>query len=444
MPDPDVDVLIVGAGAAGLGAARNLSMAGLKVVVLEANERVGGRIYSLHDPLSPVPIELGAEFIHGRPPELFEIVEASRLPFCDSTDRHWHLRHGELLKSGEFWEKLEQLMAKMKEAGPADCSFQQYLTSLPDNEETDEVKSIARLFVEGFHAARADRISVHGLLELNEAADAIDGDKQFRILNGYDRVIQWLWSQSEQAGARLQLSTIVREIRWGPRRVEATCISEDGVQQFSAARAVITLPLGVLQASTQEKGSVRFVPALDQEKQEAILSLAMGGVLKVIFRFRERFWEGLTLQRENRKESLWPLGFVHSSEHEFPTWWTQLPVRAPILVGWLGGSQAEQRGDDILDSAMHCLADILQVPEFVVQENLEQRYFHDWNSDIFSRGAYTYIPVNCLDAPAALSRPVADTLFFAGEATSKGHIGTVHGALASGQRAANEILRVQN
>ncbi|HKZ77982.1 MAG TPA: NAD(P)/FAD-dependent oxidoreductase [Pyrinomonadaceae bacterium] len=443
MPHQDLDVLVIGAGAAGLAAARDLSVAGLKVEVLEAAGRLGGRVYTLHEALSPVPIELGAEFIHGRPRELFEILEASGLLFCDSTDRHWHLRRGELIKSGEFWQKLEQLMADMKKVGPADCSFQDYINSLPDDKESRETKSIACLFVEGFHATRADRISVQALLKLNAAADTIDGDKQFHILSGYDSVVEWLWQQAKRHGTRLQLNTIVKEIGWKTNRVEAICLTKDGVQQAAATRAVITLPLGVLQTPCEEAGAVLFDPLLPSDKKEAVNNLAMGHVLKIIFRFRERFWEKLTLPHDGTRKPLWELGFIHSADHQFPTWWTRLPVRAPIIVGWVGGPQAE-RGDNMLDSATDSLASILSVTKATVLQNLEQSYFHDWTSDVFTRGAYSYVPVNCVEAQASLSRPLANTLFFAGEATSQDHIGTVHGALASGHRAANEILELMN
>ena len=106
----DADVLILGAGAAGLGAARELSGADLKVIVLEARDRIGGRINTHFDQF---PIELGAEFVHGKPPETLQIVERAKLTLQEVPNPHWHLHNGVLTKSGEFWSKVEELMKEM-------------------------------------------------------------------------------------------------------------------------------------------------------------------------------------------------------------------------------------------------------------------------------------------------------------------------------------------
>jgi monoamine oxidase len=127
-----------------------------------------------------------------------------------------------------------------------------------------------------------------------------------------------------------------------------------------------------------------------------------------------------------------------------PTWWSLLPLHAPVLVGWAGGTGAEKfRGlaePVCVSEALRSLKQIFGVSETTLQKTLLRSYMHDWNADLFSRGAYAYLPVDGLDAQQKLARPVRNTIFFAGEATSVGHIGTVHGAIESGQRAAREIL----
>ena len=203
-------------------------------------------------------------------------------------------------------------------------------------------------------------------------------------------------------------------------------------------------------------------------------------------RFRQRFWEELDLAGAEAHQDLEQLGFLHHSEAPIPTWWTLLPIRAPILVGWTGGANAEdlmariarespstqeakqhgqhlQHGqpgtgelqhrncnDDqvtsiyhaaILNEAIKSLHQIFGLAESQLRELLVASYTHDWHSDPFTRGAYAYLPVNGLELQQTLALPVDATLYFAGEATSLGHIGTVHGALESGQRAAKEILK---
>jgi monoamine oxidase len=437
------DVLIIGAGAAGLAAAQDLSAGGLRVIVLEARDRIGGRIYTHHDPSVPVPIELGAEFVHGKSPELFEIIKAGHLPFSEVTGRHWYFENGELSKSDDFWSKVDQVMEQMKSV-TVDCSVKSFLDSLPDDVETKRAKAVARRYVEGFHAARIDRMGVHGLIKANEAAEQIDGDKAFRLLKGYQGVCDWLQQQAESLGAVFQLNTVVRELNWERNRVEAICGSPQNSTRFSARRTVITLPLGVLQAAEDQPGSVRFSPELPREKQEAVHALDMGHVVRIVLQFESRFWEDLDIPGTGAEEDLSQLGFIHCPEAPVPTWWTMLPEKVPVLVGWIGGPAAEQFSardqDSVVAAAIESLMRIFGVTKEYLRICLRASFMHNWQADQFTRGAYGYVPVNAVDAQPALSRPVDNTLFFAGEATSVGHIGTVHGAIQSGRRAAKEVM----
>ncbi len=249
-----IDVLIIGAGAAGLSAAHELARADLSVVVLEARDRIGGRVYTIHDQL---PIELGAEFIHGRHPALMKLLDEFSLTFTDVTERHWYVDDGKIGTSHDFWNKLTALMDLLNIKMP-DISFQEFLDSIPDTEETKRAKEAASLYVEGFHAARVERIGVHGLIKAREAEEEVDGDHSFRLAGGYDELMQKLHDDAVTAGALFRLNTIVEEIRWSANGVEAVCRSKDettdGAITFAARRAIVTLPLGVLQASCRTAG----------------------------------------------------------------------------------------------------------------------------------------------------------------------------------------------
>jgi monoamine oxidase len=436
-------VVVVGAGAAGLAAARELCAAGVGTLVLEARGRVGGRIHTLHDAASPVPVELGAEFIHGKARELWEVVERAGLAACDVSERHWHLeRGGGLAESGEFWREIEKVFRAMKEDG-RDLAFSEFVAGRCDDETAREA---ATLYVEGFHAAHAERAGTRGLVLAEKASESVEGDSSFRVLAGYTRVAEWLEREVCALGGRVLLETAVREIRWGRGRVEVVARRGDEELIFTATRAVVTLPLGVLQASPGEEGAVSFSPEL-REKLDAARRLEMGQAVRVALRFRTRFWESLRRPARDGEddESLAGLGFLHASGAAVPTWWTQLPVRAPLLVGWAGGPRAESfagRGSELLTArAVESLAGALGVARADVERELEAAYTHDWRADPFSRGAYAYLPVGGLTAQARLARPVEATLFFAGEATnSDGHIGTVHGAIATGRRAAAQVI----
>lgn len=436
------DVLIIGAGSAGLAAARELSLANRKVIVLEARDRIGGRIHTHLD--GEMPIELGAEFVHGRPPELLKIVQRAHAKLSEVPNSHWYYRDGAIATAAEFWSKLEPVFDQMKEV-QHDESFSQFLQS--HARELGDTESLATLFVEGFHASRAERISVFGLNHANEAAEQISDDKQFRIPAGYNLLAQSLHDDAVPRGAEFHLRTIVQEIRWQRHHVEIAAQSSGGHEDYAASRTLITLPLGVLQLSATETSAVRFVPEL-VEKQAAASKLAMGDAVRIVMHFREPFWEGLQLPtKDGRNRGLDDLSFIHAPDQLLPTWWTLLPRRTPMLVGWAGGSRAEkmlERGGSVVTRAFESLATIFGVSQNRIERSLEKFYFHNWQADPFSRGAYSYTPLGGLGVQKQLASPVADTLFFAGEATNtEGHHGTVHGAIDTGIRAAREIIESQ-
>ena len=442
----DTDVIIVGAGAAGLAAARELSAAGRDVIVLEARERIGGRINTHFDTW---PIELGAEFVHGKPPETLRIVERARLKLQTVPNMHWHLHDGVLTKSGEFWSKVEDVMEEMRGYKGPDQSFEEFLDEYKRKTQIEDIESIATLYVEGFHAAHADRISVHGLNKTNKAAAEIDDEEQFRVENGYSQIAQTLHDEAVTTGAKFYLNTVVEEVNWKRNEVQVVAAT---AQRFKARCLLVTLPLSLLQSSaqitSQEEGlapALRFTPPL-REHQRAADKLAMGQVVKLILRFREPFWENLTVRGENdTPTSLRDFTFIHAPAETLPTWWTQFPVAAPVLAGWAGGTRAEKllnaSDDALLDHSLHALTHLFGTTKGFLEGLLADFYTHNWQKDPFAAGAYSYIPVGGIDAQAQLAGPLENTLFFAGEATNtEGHQGTVHGAIASGLRAAQEIL----
>ncbi|HWP44204.1 MAG TPA: NAD(P)/FAD-dependent oxidoreductase, partial [Blastocatellia bacterium] len=406
-----------------------------------ARDRVGGRIHTCRFSSIPVPIELGAEFIHGEPRETMEIVEAAGLAVYEVADSHWLMRGGVLGQAEAFGPELERVFRRMSPAS-ADRSFRQFIDELSKSEETQEAASLALAYVEGFHAANPERISVQSLTRDGQTPES---KRQFRILSGYDRVLEWICAGLEPQRSAIHLNTVVRRIEWEPGRVKAAAHSQLDyeLEPFVARRAIITLPLGVLKAPADAPGGVRFLPDL-KDKREAAARLEMGQVVKVVLCFRERFWEeGLRVKQSDGRLS--PMVFLHSPGDDLPTWWTFHPARAPVLTGWAGWPKAEElplRGERfVIETALDTVARLFGVGRGAVEEQLQSWHMHDWQADPFSRGAYSYVPVGGLDAQKLLAQPVADTLFFAGEATHyEGENGTVAGAIASGKRAAAEVI----
>ncbi len=428
----DCEVAIIGAGAAGLTALRELDRAGCEALCLEARQRIGGRISTVHDPLSPLPIELGAEFIHGRPPEIWNIVNAAPLTAYDCGDTAVRLQNGRV-QDDQAWDTIERVMADMRLAaaqGP-DRSFSEFLAN---SVHTDQAKRWATGYVEGFNAARQEIISIASLAQDAAASDEIDGSRAFRLVNGYQAVPLYLLSGVKDSARKLHLNSVVETIVWQPgsASVQVRHALTGAIKTIRCRRVVVTVPLGVLQS----ENGIHFQPEPGDVLQAA-RSLAVGQVLRVVLRFREAFWE------ENKDISF--AGFLLSDEPVFPTWWTPLSVRAPLITGWSAGPHADtlfgQPQAHIVSQAVDALTRITGADPTRIANLLEAAYFHDWQADPFARGAYSYAPAHGLPARGTLAAPVAQTLYFAGEATElNGHSATVHGAIASGKRVAQQIL----
>jgi monoamine oxidase len=435
------DCAVIGAGAAGLAAARVLSGAGKRVCLLEARSRIGGRIFSLHLSDLPVPIELGAEFVHGESETTFGIINAASLAACELPDTHWWSRDGRWTSVDDFWERIDRVRAKIG-ALKRDVSFDEFLRSRRDL--SPRLCELARSFVEGYHASHADRISALTLRSADQEQET-STNRQFRLAGGQDALIEWLRAGLDPQRVDLRLGTVAKVVQWSPRSVLIEC--GDG-ERVRAAALIITIPIGVWKAPADQEGAIRFDPPL-KEKANALAKIEAGHVVKIAFRFRERFWDDdqFVAERVTTKRGApdTPINFVHSSDRFMPTWWTTAPVRSPILIGWAGGTAADAllaEGESALrDRALDAMASAWRVPRRRLDTLLVGTFTHDWQSDPFSRCAYSYAGVGGQNAHDALAKPIRKTLFFAGEATSGDETGTVSGAIESGFRAAREALR---
>jgi monoamine oxidase len=445
MTEQTADVVVIGAGVAGLAAARVLDAAGLRVLIIEARERIGGRLYTLRQSGTPLPIEMGAEFVHGTPAETWQIIRAANLAVCDVPDTHWNLHEGQLSQDEAFWEEIQSVFGRLDQMIEPDLSFGEFLRRYCTDLPVRALES-ATSFVEGFDAADAERISARSVAEEQEASEQNEEDRTFRLLDGYDRLAEWLAAGLDKRRSAIRLKAVVTEVRWQKGSVEIDAISDRPPRRFRAERAVITLPLGVLKAGEHEKATVRFDPELP-EKRDAASRLEMGAVVKTLIQFREPFWEHDHFPTLSPDQSLRDAAFLHAHGPPVFTWWTMLPVRSNLLVGWSGGPSAmrlsHRAPGEVVQEALRSLSAFLGVATKTLAAQVERAVVADWQADEFSRGAYSYTAVGGHDARAALAKPVDNTLFFAGEATHEGQSGTVAGAISSGYRAAEEILGVK-
>jgi monoamine oxidase len=432
------DVLVLGAGIAGLAAAERLAEAGRRVVVVEGRDRIGGRIHTVEDPESHHPIELGAEFVHGRPAGLLALIRSAGLTLDPVPERHERGPGHPGSPLADPRASLSRLLHTAGKAAPDRSLTDQPLAELLQERggllEPGE-RRIAVAYLETFHAADPACVGTRALAE-NEAAEDEDGDEPHRVREGYGALVRWLAEQLHPDRVELRLRTLVTSLRWREGEVRAAVRSPNGEPAELVARsAVVTLPLPALLARPGAPAGVAIDPMPDSWSS-AFAALHMGAAHRIVLRFDTRWWAP---DRQGGP------GFVHGTTEPFPVWWTALPSRAPVLTGWTGGPRAAAlagRGEEaVLGAALDSLASVFGRDARELRSRLRMVWSHDWVTDQFAGGAYSYGGVGAIGARAALTPPVAGTLFLAGEAIAeRGRNGTVHGALESGQRAAARLL----
>jgi monoamine oxidase len=414
------DVLIIGAGAAGLAAGDRLRQAGLDATVLEARERVGGRAWTSYD-LAHHPVELGAEFIHGENVVTWRYVERFGLSTTDQTTvLNIHgLHEGRRLHQQEFvvttgmrmsWATHaaadEHRVGTLLDAMRAWCD-KHALQPSPDD------WAIWTAYCGQYFAADPSAL---GAAEFHEATYDGDGTRlQFRLQEGYSAICQRLAADLDVIRA-----SPVREITWSPEGVR---VSSDAAT-YEARRAIVTLPLAILQ-----RNDVTFTPQLPEPKQQAINRLGAGANGKIVLVFDEPCWpQDMTLFLSGRDTQLWwRPGRLREDE-------------APVITAYFGGSAVERfraMGEAAPLAAMRDLEDFFGVK---LESRLRNARFVDWPADPHARMSYSYIPPGGAGLRANLAEPLDGVLYFAGEASNSVRPSTVHGALESGIRAADEVI----
>jgi monoamine oxidase len=423
---------VLGAGIAGLAAAEHLAAAGRKVVILEGRDRIGGRIHTLHPPALRHPVELGAEFVHGRPPELRALIRAADLALDQLPEWHEREQDGVERPQPDLRELVQHLLGPDPEEEP-----DRPVTELI-RERGSAISGRLRMaiqYLESFHGAELDRLGSRALAE-TESAETEDGEQTFRLREGYDHLIEWLGARPAAGSVELRLEARITDIEWRAGLVRvSTRDPHGGASEVTGSKAIITLPLGVLKAPRGSAGAVRIEPA-PSGWSRSLEALHMGTAQRIVLQFEEIWWA--------RPDGSLP-SFVHGFDEPFPVWWTSLPRKRPILTGWAGGPRAARlaglESEVLLARALESAGAIFGEPPAALRDRLVQSYTHDWLSDPFARGAYSYGGVGAREARRLLASPVTGTLFLAGEATAEaGRNATVHGAHASGRRAARAVV----
>jgi len=428
------DIIVVGAGIAGLIVARELSQAGLRVTILEARERCGGRIHTFSKNEFPVAAESGAEFIHGKLKETIRLLKQYGISYSPIKGEMIQRRNGSFVKNSGFVSDHPRLLSKKLKALETDITVNDFLAQHFSGEEFLVLRKQVTSFVEGYDGADPARASTFSLREEWMKSNR----KQYRVDGGYGSLIAALEADCTRAGCAFHFSKELKSVSWKVDAVEMHCTDET---RFVSRVAVITVPLGILQS-----GAISFHPALPEEKESALRQLGFGEVMKILLYFDHAFWKDESVAERTGKK-FDRLGFLFSDEI-IPTWWTQYPNDVPLLTGWVGGSAAKllsaQTDELILDQAMRVLATVFETTAPAIHRHLVSWKVMNWTSDPYSRGAYTYATVDGARHIDILGRPVENTLFFAGELFApEAGIGLVEAAIVSGFGTAKAVLEAQ-
>ncbi len=420
------DILIIGAGAAGLAAARELAAAGRQVLLVEAQGRLGGRVHTLTPPGFTHALEAGAEFMHGEVPVTRALLQEAGLAWQDTAGQPYVLKNGQVQADADFFGQLPLLLDKLQGL-TEDLPLADFLARDFAGPAHAELRASATQFAEGYDAADTHRASSLALREEWTAGGAEDSP---RPVGGYGPLLHWLAAQAQAAGATLHLATPIREICWQPGGAQV--LTTTGAS-YQARQVLCTVPLGVWQRGVAQLGHLRFTPELPAHRA-AVAQLGFGPVIKIVLEFCEPFWQ----------ERLPELEFL-LSDAPVPTWWSQLPSPIPQLTGWLAGPAAQRlqaaSAAIILELALASLASLLAIDPSALQAQLRASYVRNWGAEPYAYGAYSYATVGASVARAILAAPVANTLFFAGEGLYAGPDGgTVEAALRTGQDAARALL----
>ena len=411
-------IVVIGAGAAGLMAARELGRAGKRVTILEARDRCGGRIYPLPHSVFGYGAEGGAEFIHGEAPVTRALSREAGLSLLPVRGARWNVDQRGFSQEEALdapTDRLHAVLAELK----TDLTVTDFLKKHFAGPEYSQLRHSIRRMVEGYDAADPARASILALRDewMNSGRRG-----QARIAGGYGALIDFLTAECRKQGAAIHLGAAVSAVETAGRRALVRCA--DG-ETYTGDAVVVAVPLPLLREIT--------LPAEASERAAAAADIGFGNVIKLLVRFKTRWWIGA------RATDLSDLLFL-ISDKAIPVWWTQHPTDQPVLTGWFAGPKTKAMANldesELIEIGLASLSEIFRVSAQQLIGGVVAARAINWANDPFARGAYSYATLKTRAAQSALASS-SGPILFSGEALYRGpDMGTVEAALASGLETA--------
>jgi monoamine oxidase len=412
-------IIIIGGGIAGLVAARELA-GEYEITLLEANDRLGGRICSVTPDGFGQIIEGGPEFIHGHLKNTFELLDEAGIKYVEIEERMLRREGGKWKEQDEMIEGWDALLKKMKTLDQ-DATMYDFLQQHFGGDEYTAFRRHVTAYTEGFDIADVRKASVKALYSEWSQEEG----SNYRLPSGYGQLVEYLRQDCVSKGCLLLTGKLVKQLDWEEDSVTILTMHEE---KFTANKAIVTIPVTLLQ-EVSGRASINFTPALD-EYVDAARHIGMGTVIKFLLKFKKAFWPA-------------DAAFLLSDEL-VPTWWTLLPDTSPVLTGWLSGPKAElvtgETDEVLLEKALFSLASIFEITIGEIREQLVASAVFNWKTNEYARGAYSYATPASHAARKILAAPVMGTLYFSGEGLYEGAVpGTVEAAITHARSTAVRI-----
>lgn len=400
-------IIVVGAGAAGLYAAKKMKEHGAEVVILEASNRIGGRIRK-NDDFADFPIDLGAEWIHGKKSLSHQLATDAGFDFFEDEGEEAFWVNGQINAnySSSILEDIVGILDGDVAYNGPDMSILQYAQQQGiSNSDLGILEYIA-----GEFGTSADRLSL--LYTQREEEAWSSGNKDFKFKRSYFDLINEVVAAS--VSDDVMLNSPVTQVDYSGEKVIATIANGD---TFEADRILITASVAVLKT-----GGISFTPALPQAKLQAIQSIGMDAGMKILFKFSQNFWNGTSLIGAENSPVYWNASYGKNGSDL-------------VLSAFVMGEKAETLSALDQGAITQLLSELDAIYNGQATSSFVDGLIQDWSKEPYIRGAYSYSSLGIVNQRSVLAESVNNRVHFAGEATAtNGHFQTVQGALESGER----------